>query len=166
MSDKLPPAPPAPPDDARADQEVRAMLAAYDEPAPQHLSPATQRSLLASLPTVPPAQAAAQVQRAARIRLLRRTALLLGVGVLVALGAWGVYADTDAVVGLFGGVGGTAGYLVLVLLLSIKPFAHVLAPGLSLVLLLGAVGGLWWLLQRLLRAAPPMLAAEHIGVEP
>ncbi len=162
MSDKPTP---ITPDDAHVDQELRALLATYDEPAARspHI---TARSLLASLPPVPPAQAAAQRQRAARMRLVQRTGLLLGVALLVTLGAWGVYTNTDAVVALFGGVGSTTGYLVLVLLLSLKPFAHLLAPGLSLVLLLGAVGGLWWLLQRLLQAAPPMLAADQVRIEP
>lgn len=148
-----------------AEHELRDLLGSYHEPTTRHLSATQQRDLLARLPDLPPAQAAQQMRLQARLRRLRRTALLLGVALLVALGAWGVYADTDGVVNLFGGSGSTAGYLVLVLLLGIKPLAHLLAPSMPLLLLLGGLGGLWWLWQRLLRGAPPMLVAEPVRVD-
>lgn len=149
-----------------ADQLLRTLLAKYDQPAPRAAPAHSVQSVLARLPDAPPAHAVLVVRQQRLRRGLWRAILLLVVAVLLAAGVWGVYADTGGVVGFFGGAESAIGYLVLLALLSIKPFAHLLlGSGMPLMLLLLSVGGLYWLWRYVLAAAPPMLALDPVEVE-
>jgi hypothetical protein len=144
---------PDPADEAATDERLRRMLAAYGEPAPHQPPPATRARVLASLPDLPPAQAAAAAAGRARgRRWLRRIALALLL-LLAALGGWGVFFDSSAPAHLFGDVSSGLGQVLLILVLAAKPLvAALLAPGLpwllgGLVLCAGLLR-LWWMLAR------------------
>ncbi|NJL05142.1 MAG: hypothetical protein HC911_09620 [Chloroflexaceae bacterium] len=152
--------------DYAADQLLRTLLAEYAQPAPRAAPADIAQRVLARLPDAPPAHAALVVRQQRLRRGLRRAIFPLVLALLLAVGVWGVYADTGGVVGFFGGAESAIGYLVLLALLSIKPFAHLLlGSGLPLVLLLLSVGGLYWLWRYVLAAAPPMLALDPVEVD-
>lgn len=148
------------------DQLLRTLLAEYAQPAPRAAPAEIAQRVLARLPDAPPAHAALVIRQQRLRRKLWQAIFPLMVTMLLAVGVWGVYADTGSVVGFFGGAESAIGYLVLVALLSIKPFAHLLlGSGMPLVLLLLSVGGLYWLWRYVLAAAPPMLALDYVEVE-
>ncbi len=148
------------------DQLLRVLLAQYAQPAPRAAPADIAQRVLARLPAVPPAQAAWVLRQQRLRRRLWQAIFPLAFTVLLAVGVWGVYADTGSVVGFFGGAESAIGYLVLVALLSIKPLAYLLlGSSMPLVLLLLSVGGLYWLWQSILAAAPPMLALDYVEVE-
>jgi hypothetical protein len=129
----------------RADHAFREMLASYAQPAPLEPPPDVDARVRASLPTVPPAVAAATAQRRARWRMARRVLLLALLVVLLATGAWGVLVDSTVLVGL--------SQAVLVLVLAAKPLINVLLALalpllLSVALTLALLVGLWQMLAR------------------
>ncbi len=129
----------------RADQAFRAMLASYAQPAPLAPPPDVDARVRATLPTMPPAAAAAEAQRRARWRLARRALLLVFVLLLLATGAWGVLVDSTLLASL--------GQAALVLVLAAKPLINVLLTLALPLLLSGALTlallvGLWRMLAR------------------
>lgn len=108
------------------DQLLRTLLAEYAQPAPRAAPAEIAQRVLARLPDAPPAHAALVIRQQRLRRKLWQAIFPLMVTMLLAVGVWGVYADTGSVVGFFGGAESAIGYLVLVALLSIKPFAHLL----------------------------------------
>lgn len=140
------------PDDsaiAAADERLRRVLAAYEQPAPLELPEHMTRHMLAHLPHMPPAAAAAAGQR--RQRLLRALqGLLLALGVaLCLLGGWGIFIDSDGPAHLVGEPAQGVGYLLVILVLVAKPLLHMLLstnamPLLASLLAVPLLGMLWW----------------------
>lgn len=85
------------------DQLLRTLLAEYAQPAPRAAPAEIAQRVLARLPDAPPAHAALVIRQQRLRRKLWQAIFPLMVTMLLAVGVWGVYADTGSVVGFFGG---------------------------------------------------------------
>jgi hypothetical protein len=132
---------------------TRRLLAPFGEPAAAPPPPGLASRVLAALPA------------AAQPRPRRRLSpwLILVLGLLLAVGAWGVLGNSLGPAQAAGDPGEGIGQLVLVLTLAAKPLVNLFANlGLvaALLVLLGfGAALLWW---RLLRATPLALPTEPL----
>lgn len=142
---------------AAAEAETRGLLARFAEPSSLTAPETLTAQVLARLP--------AQLPRAAP-RSLAWTRMLGGafaaaLAALVALGIWGVLADSFGPARLAGGADAALGQLLLLLTLAAKPLVNLLGalgPGVLLAAVTLAVAGwLWW---RLVQHTPLVVPAE------
>jgi hypothetical protein len=138
-----------PDDSAAADERLRRVLAAYEQPAPLELPEHMSGRVLASLPDMPPAAAAAAGQRRKRMLRALQGMLLALAGALCLLGGWGIFIDSEGPAHLVGEPARGLGYLLVILVLIAKPLLHMLLsdsalPLLASLLAVPLLGMLWW----------------------
>jgi hypothetical protein len=140
------------------DRHFRQLLADYDEPVALDAPPAIRHRLLAHLPAVPPAQAAAQARQRAWWRLAGGATAATVLLALLALGSWGVFIDSAALAQVFGATSAGLGHLVLALVLLAKPIVYSLLGdiGIGIIGWLLACGVLFWGWSQIMRQAPLM----------
>jgi hypothetical protein len=148
--------------DDRADEAFRRLLARLGQPAQVEPPPDIVTRSIRRLPDMPPALAATQARRRVAIRRALWAAVLGGLALVVALGAWNVVSGGAPIAMLFGdGAGGLSRWLLTLHLLA-KPLlgalgalgAPLLAGGLAAA---AGIAGLWWWL---LRRTPAYAYAE------